>query len=343
MGQPESKHQQEARQNRAQAAQRAYGNVPRTKQQRQHQTLDDHKAENKVEQPHSKTEAGHALMRFSVLGPCNIRIKAWDNITWYGMARLSPVMPNSLSPIVHSILPIPPEHFMLTLHHLETSRSQRILWLLEELGVPYELKRYARDSKTRLAPAALKAIHPLGKSPVITDGDQVIAESGAIIEYLCEVYGTQTNNPDLKHLIPAPGTAEHRQSRFWMHYAEGSLMNWLVMKLIFSLIPTQPMPFIVKPIAKAICGNVIARVIEPNLQAALPFMDKHLEQHTWFAGEHLSMADFQMSFAIEAALVRTANAKDYPHLVAYKERINARVAYKEGIKKGGPVVMANPS
>ena len=133
---------------------------------------------------------------------------------------------------------------MLTLHHLETSRSQRILWLLEELGVPYDMRRYQRDPRTKLAPASLKAVHPLGKSPVITDGDDVIAESGAIIEYLAERFASSAP-ADLAHLVPKHGTPEHRQCRFWMHYAEGSLMNWLVMKLVFVTIPTQPMPFFV--------------------------------------------------------------------------------------------------
>ncbi|HNN16824.1 MAG TPA: glutathione S-transferase, partial [Giesbergeria sp.] len=120
---------------------------------------------------------------------------------------------------------------MLTVHHLETSRSQRVLWLLEELGVPYDLRLYRRDPRTKLAPASLKAVHPLGKSPVITDGDDVIAESGAIIEYLAERFARGAPT-DLAHLVPQPGTPEHRQCRFWMHYAEGSLMNWLVMKLV---------------------------------------------------------------------------------------------------------------
>ena len=167
---------------------------------------------------------------------------------------------------------------MITLHHLETSRSQRILWLLEELGVPYELKIYARDKATKLAPPALKAIHPLGKSPVITDGDEVIAESGAIIEYLVETYGEQARG-DLAHLQPQPRTAEHRQCRFWMHYAEGSLMNWLVMKLVFKTIPTQPMPFFVKPIARALCGTVQQKLIDPNVNTALAFIEEHLGTH----------------------------------------------------------------
>ncbi len=228
---------------------------------------------------------------------------------------------------------------MITVHHLETSRSQRVLWLLEELGVPYELKVYQRDKATRLAPPELKKIHPLGKSPVITDGKEVIAESGAIIEYLVETFGTQAGG-DLTHLQPAPRTPEYRQCRFWMHYAEGSLMNWLVMKLVFMTIPTQPMPFFVKPIARALCGKVQEKLIDPNVNAALDFMEQHLATHRWFAGEHLTMADFQMSFAVEAALSRASKASACPHLKAYQQRMQARPAYQRAIAKGGPVVMS---
>lgn len=227
---------------------------------------------------------------------------------------------------------------MITVHHLETSRSQRVLWLLEELGVPYELKIYQRDKATRLAPPELKKIHPLGKSPVITDGGEVIAESAAIIEYLVETYGARASG-DLAHLQPAPGTPEYRQCRFWMHYAEGSLMNWLVMKLVFMTIPTQPMPFFVKPIARALCGKVQDKVIDPNVATALAFMEEHLGRHTWFAGEHLTMADFQMSFAVEAALSRASTAGNCPRLQAYRQRMEGRPAYQRGIAKGGPVVM----
>ncbi len=228
---------------------------------------------------------------------------------------------------------------MLTVHHLETSRSQRVLWLLEELGVPYELKVYKRDPRTRLAPAALRKVHPLGKSPVITDHGETIAESGAIIEYLVETYGAGAP-AELAHLQPAVGTPEHRRCRFWMHYAEGSLMNWLVMKLVFVSIPRQPMPFFVKPIARALCAKVQQQLVDPNVDAALDFMEEHLARHRWFAGEHLSMADFQMSFAVEAALSRAAKAKDCPKLQAYCERMRARPAYQRAIAKGGPVVMA---
>lgn len=228
---------------------------------------------------------------------------------------------------------------MLTLHHLETSRSHRILWLLQELGVPYELRRYQRDPLTRLAPPELKHIHPLGKSPVITDGELVVAESGAILEYLAECYGAQAP-AELAHLEPARGTPAHRQCRFWMHYAEGSLMNWLVMQLVFGSIPRQPMPFFVRPVARALCAGVQQKLIQPNVQAALAFMENHLAQHRWFAGEHLSLADFQMSFAVEAALARGAAASAWPHLQAYLQRIQARPAYQRALEKGGPVLMA---
>ena len=227
---------------------------------------------------------------------------------------------------------------MLTVHHLETSRSQRILWLLEELAVPYDIRLYRRDPVSRLAPAALKQIHPLGKSPVVTDGDTVVAESGAIIEYLVERFGAQAP-AELAQLEPARGTPEHRECRFWMHYAEGSLMNWLVMKLVFDTIPRQPMPFFVRPIARALCSKVQQKLIHPNVQTALVFIDGHLAKNRWFAGEHLSMADFQMSFAVEAALARGGDESQWPHLVAYRRRMQQRPAYQRALDKGGPVLM----
>jgi glutathione S-transferase len=228
---------------------------------------------------------------------------------------------------------------MLTVHHLETSRSQRILWLLEELGTPYELKVYARDKATRLAPKELKKVHPLGKSPVITDGRETIAESGAIIEYLVETYGTGLKG-ELAHLQPEPGTKQHRQCRYWMHYAEGSLMNWLVMKLVFTTIPKQPMPFFVRPVARALCGTVQQKLIDPNVQAATGFIEDHLSRNRWFAGDQITMADFQMSFAVEALLSRATGNEPTPHLRKYLERIRARPAYQRAEQKGGPVIMA---
>ena len=225
---------------------------------------------------------------------------------------------------------------MIVVHHLETSRSQRALWLLEEMGLPYEIVRYRRDPKTRLAPPELKAVHPLGKSPVVVDGDVTVAESGAILEYLVEQHGAATG---FSHLMPPAGTLEHRQCRFWMHYAEGSLMNWLVMKLVFTMIPKQPMPFFARPIAARIGEGVSNGLVDPNLATAAPFIESHLAQHTWFSGEGLTIADFQMSFAVEALLARFDAAALLPRLRAYREAMRARPAYQRALEKGGPVLM----
>ena len=228
---------------------------------------------------------------------------------------------------------------MITVHHLETSRSQRVLWLLEELGLPYEIKLYKRDPKTKLAPPELKKIHPLGKSPVITDGDLVVAESGAILEYLAERYGPQAQG-DAAQLLTQPGTPEHMQLRYWMHYAEGSLMNWLVMKLVFMTIPTQPMPFFARPIARILCQQVQAKLIDPNLEAAAGFIEGHLARHAWFAGDRLTLADFQMSFAVAALMSRGEVAARSPKLKAYFQKLEARPAYQRALAKGGPVIMS---
>jgi len=151
---------------------------------------------------------------------------------------------------------------MIIVHHLENSRSQRILWLLEELGVAYQVQRYARDRKTMLAPPELKAVHPLGKSPVISDAGVVIAETGAIIEHLVERHGNG-------RLMPPPGSEEHRRYRYWLHYAEGSLMPLLVMKLIFSKTTVAPTPWLIRPIAKAIANGVGQWYLDPNLKLHL--------------------------------------------------------------------------
>jgi glutathione S-transferase len=227
---------------------------------------------------------------------------------------------------------------VLVVHHLETSRSQRILWLLEELGAPYELKVYRRDKATRLAPPELKAIHPLGKSPVITDDDTVIAESAVIIEYIVEKFG-HLGQGELAHLAPAAGTPGYWQAKYWMHYAEGSLMNWLVMKLVFTTIPTRPMPFFARPIARGLCQKVQETLVDPNLQASLGFIERHLAKNKWFAGSDISMADFQMSFAVEALLSRSTAGDQYPHLAGYRQRMRARPAYQRAEAKGGPTLM----
>lgn len=224
---------------------------------------------------------------------------------------------------------------MIVLHHLERSRSQRVLWLLEELGVPYELKVYQRNPRTMLAPPELRAIHPMGKSPVLTDGDVVVAESAAILEYLAETYGAGAAG--LPGLLPERGSEAARQARYWLHFAEGSLMNWLLLKLVFLTIPTRPMPFFVRPIARKLCTTVEAQLIDPNLAGALAFMEQHLATHRWFAGDALTVADFQMSYAVEAALARAPGG--YPHLAAYRERMRAQPAYQRALDKGGPVML----
>jgi glutathione S-transferase len=221
---------------------------------------------------------------------------------------------------------------MITVHHLNNSRSQRVLWLLEELGVPYEIKRYQRDAKTMLAPPELRAVHPLGKSPVITDGDLTIAESGAIVEYLVERYGNG-------RLVPKPGTPEKLRYTYWLHFAEGSAMLPLVMKLVFGRLETAPMPFFVKPIAKGIAAKVKASFIEPNIKAQLDYMEAELAKTTWFAGNEFTAADIQMSFPVEAAAARGGLDSARPKLMAFLERIHAMPGYKQGIEKGGPFAL----
>ncbi len=214
---------------------------------------------------------------------------------------------------------------MLTVHHLNNSRSQRVLWLLEELGVPYEIKKYERDKKTMLAPKSLEAIHPLGKSPVITDGDDTIAESGAIVEYLVEKYGKGT-------WIPATGTPDMRRYRYFMHYAEGSLMPYLVLTLIFTQIRKKA-PFIVRPIAKAIASQVEGLVIKPNLERHVAFLDGELGKSAWFAGDEPTGADAQMLYPMEALAARMPNVPE--RITAWVARVHARPAYQRALERGG--------
>lgn len=216
---------------------------------------------------------------------------------------------------------------MIIVHHLNNSRSQRILWMLEELELPYEIKRYERDPETMLAPAALKQIHPLGKSPVITEGDLVIAESGAIMEYLLERHGQG-------RLQPAAGTPEHLRMIYWLHYAEGSAMSPLLLSLIFNKMPEAPMPFFVRPIVRAIAAKVKAAFVDPQLKLHLDYIESELAKHTWFAGEAFSAADIQMSFPVEAAAAR--GGRQRPKMQAFLERIHARPAYQRALKQGGP-------
>ncbi|MBT2321358.1 glutathione S-transferase [Variovorax paradoxus] len=219
---------------------------------------------------------------------------------------------------------------MITVHHLNNSRSQRVLWLLEELELPYEIVHYQRDPKTMLAPASLRAVHPLGKSPVVvTDEGLALAESGAVIETLIERYGNG-------RLAPAAGTPEALRYRYWLHYAEGSAMPPLLLKLMFDQIEKAKMPFFAKPIAKAIAGKAKAALIMPNIKNHLEFMEGELGKSEWFAGHAFSGADIQMSFPVEAAVARGGLGASRPKLMAYLERIHTRPAYLRALERGGP-------
>ncbi|GGC79952.1 glutathione S-transferase [Undibacterium terreum] len=217
---------------------------------------------------------------------------------------------------------------MITVHHLNNSRSQRVLWLLEELGLEYEIKFYERDPKTMLAPAALKEVHPLGKSPVITDGDLTVAESGAIIEYLLERYGQG-------RLIPAAGTPERLRYTYWLHFAEGSAMSPLLLKLIFDRIESGPMPFFIKPIARGIAQKVKSAFIQPQITRHLDYMEAEIAKTGWFAGSQFSAADIQMSFPLEASAARAGLDGSRPQLMAWLKRIHALPAYQRALEKGG--------
>ena len=217
---------------------------------------------------------------------------------------------------------------MITLHHLNNSRSQRILWLLEELGVPYEIRHYQRDRKTQLAPPELKKVHPLGKSPVITDDGVTVAESGAIIEYLVRKYGTQFR--------PAEDSPAFLDYTYWMHFAEGSLMPPLVMKLVFDKVREAPVPFFIKPVTKGIADKVMSSFVGPNIRGNLDFIEAHLAKHPWFAGDALSGADFQLSFPLEATMAGRAAGGHYPAIKAWVKKVQERPAYQRGLKAGGP-------
>jgi len=217
---------------------------------------------------------------------------------------------------------------MITLHHLNNSRSQRILWLLEELGMPYEIKRYQRDPKTMLAPPELRRVHPLGKSPVITDGELTMAESGAIIEYLADRYGEGK-------LLPPAGTSQRLRCSYWLHYAEGSAMPPLLLKLVLNRVRTAPAPFFVKPIARGIADKVDRTFTDPQLKLHLDYLDAELGEREWFVGDSLSAADIQLSFPLEAFAARGGLGSSYPRLGAFLQRIHARPAYRRALERGG--------
>jgi len=215
---------------------------------------------------------------------------------------------------------------MITVHHLDNSRSQRVLWLLEELEVPYQIKRYQREN-SMLAPAELKKVHPLGKSPVITDDNRVIAESGAILEYLAERY-------DSEYRLKLSDEEEVLQSRYWLHYAEGSLMPLLVMKLIFSRMGKPPVPWLMRPIGAAFGKGVQKAYLDKQIVTHQQFIEQHLAKNPWFAGQNFSIADVQMSFPLQALTTR-GSLTPTPHTKAWLDKIQTRAAWQRAIQQGG--------
>ena len=218
---------------------------------------------------------------------------------------------------------------MITVHHLNNSRSQRVLWLLEELGLTYEVKRYERDRKTMLAPPELRAVHPLGKSPVLTEDGRTLAESGAILEYLLDYHGEG-------RLRPAERTPERLRYNYWLHYAEGSAMTPLLLKLIFGHLPRQ-LPAILRPLGRMISAGANGKMIGPQLRRHFDFMESELANHgPWFAGPEFSAADVQMSFPLEAGAARVEGAQARPLLQEFLKKIHARPAYQRALERGGP-------
>jgi glutathione S-transferase len=216
---------------------------------------------------------------------------------------------------------------MIIVHHLENSRSHRVLWLLEELGAAYEVRRYARDARTLRAPPSLRQVHPLGKSPVITDGALTLAESGAIIAYLVEKFPGGT-------LAPA-SAAERIRYMYWMHYAEGSAMPPLLLKLVFDRIERAPIPLLVRPIARTIARRFKGQFVEPQILEHLDYLEAELGKCQWFAGDAFTAADIQMSYPIEAAAARVGIGAGRPRLQAFLARIRDRQAYRRAVERSG--------
>ncbi len=220
---------------------------------------------------------------------------------------------------------------MITVHHLNHSRSQRVLWLLEELELPYEIKYYERDPVTRLAPPSLKAVHPLGKSPVVVDGDVTVAETGAIVEYLVEKAGGR--------LKPPEGTPERRRWTYWTHFAEGSLMPQLLLDLVLTTLPGRA-PEPLQAAAKAAAEAARQAYASPNLKTMFDYVEAELATRPWFAGEEFSAADVMMSFPLEAAGARAGAFEGRRKIEAFVERIHARPAYRKALARGGPYAYA---
>jgi glutathione S-transferase len=207
---------------------------------------------------------------------------------------------------------------MIIVHHLENSRSQRVLWMLEETGLSYEVRRYERDKKSMLAPPELRAVHPLGRSPVIESDGRIVAETGAIIDYLVERAGG--------HLGPPPDRDGALRYRFFLHYAEGSLMPPLLVKLVLGRVP--------------LLGRLAQKRFQPMIDLHLDYVEAEIAQRPWFAGDRLTAADVMMSFPLEAARSRAGLDGSRPHTVAWLDKVHARAAYRRALEMGGAYAYA---
>lgn len=223
----------------------------------------------------------------------------------------------------------------ITVHHLDNSRSHRVLWLLEEMGLPYAIELYRRDKKTMLAPPELKRLHPLGKAPIVTDGELVLAESGFIVETLSERYAAQSAIP----LVPPAGSPDFYRHRYWMHYAEGSAMPPLLLKLVSNRIANAPVPFFVRPLVKAISKKLDKGFIDGQLALHFDHIEHALTERHFFGGASLSGADIMMSFPVEAGAGRVGVTASRPHIARWLETIRARPAYQRALEKGGPLTL----
>lgn len=216
---------------------------------------------------------------------------------------------------------------MIVVHHLNNSRSQRVVWLLEELGLPYEIVPYTRDAGG-MAPTAMRAVHPLGKAPIIERDGLVMAESGAILEYLAA--GSA--------LVPPEGSEAHRRARYFLHYAEGSAMPNLLLRLVFDQIESGPVPFYVRPVVRGLARAVKSSLVDPQLVLHLDFLEAELADRPWFAGDAFSVADIQMSFPLQGAAAKVGLG-ERSNLLAWLGRIEARPAWTRGIERGGPYTL----
>ena len=220
---------------------------------------------------------------------------------------------------------------MLTVHHLENSRSQRVLWMLEELGVEYEVMRYNRDERTSLAPSSLKRVHPTGKSPLLEHDGVVVAETGAIVEYLVDQHDGA--------LAPPRGSDAYLRNRYWLHAAEGSYMPPMVFSLFLMRMESAPMPFFARPIAKKLAAGLRDGYLTATTAALFGYLNDELGKTMWLAGETLTGADIMMSFPMEAFMSRAGGVGSYLNIAQFVERVQARPAYKRALERGGPYAL----